>query len=299
MNRVLTLSSILVLILIAGNYYYAFALSRAGSDDSSPITAYPSVITVRIREELKKAIALRPDYPESYNLLTFVNLVSGTELDESIVMLKRVLEAAPGRSDVRFNLAQIYLRKGEYKSAREIAERLSRNASEAEIRQRAETMLTQITKMEEQTVGLEALRKRRNDSREPFSKAPSVEGNVITERQTPIDPSRYLREALRKPASGEVQAQGTLLQIDCHAKEIIFSIKVGERVLKLKTDSFDNLEIVAFTSDAGTEIGCGPRQAQNSVIICYLPSAPEQAKIDGFLKSIDFVPRDFQLRPRS
>lgn len=176
---------------------------------------------MRIREELNKAIALRPDHPESYNLRAFVNLVSGTELDESIVMLKRVLEAAPGRSDVRFNLAQIYLRKGEYKSAREIAERLSRNASEAEIRQRAETMLTQITKMEEQTVGLEALRARRKESREPFSNAPSVEGNVITERQTPVDPSRYLREALRKPASSEVQAQGMLLQIDCHSKEII------------------------------------------------------------------------------
>ena len=42
-----------------------------------------------MRRELKRAIELRPDFLESYSLLAFVNLVTESELDETMEMLKQ------------------------------------------------------------------------------------------------------------------------------------------------------------------------------------------------------------------
>ena len=66
------------------HYYYAYALSREGSGNAEIVTGFPPQNVDKMREHLKKAIQLRPDFPESYSLLAFVNLVSGGNLDESV-----------------------------------------------------------------------------------------------------------------------------------------------------------------------------------------------------------------------
>ena len=70
------------------HYYYAYALSREGAVGSELVSTFTPGPAAKIREEFRKAIELRPDFPESYNLLAFVSLVTGTQLDESIAMLK-------------------------------------------------------------------------------------------------------------------------------------------------------------------------------------------------------------------
>ena len=111
-----------------------------------------------------------------------------------------------------------------------------------------------------------------------------------------IDPSSYLREALRKPNAGETQAQGMLARIDCDAKGIIFTVKINERLLKLKTRSFEDLDLTSFSPDAGGEITCGPRKPENNVVVNYVAAGEARAKVDGIAKSIEFVPKDFQLK---
>src|ERR1043165_5046089 len=66
------------------HYYYAFALSRSGPDGEPTVAGYSAEVAAKIREHLEKAIALRPDYPESYSLLAFVSLVTRKGIDESI-----------------------------------------------------------------------------------------------------------------------------------------------------------------------------------------------------------------------
>src|SRR5262249_15943954 len=73
------------------HYYFALALSREAMDESNVVHSFLPEVENRMREELKKAIDLRPDYPESYRLLVFVNLVTGTQLDESITLIKQIL----------------------------------------------------------------------------------------------------------------------------------------------------------------------------------------------------------------
>ena len=90
------------------HYYYALVLSGA---ETGNVTGYPADVATKIREHLQKAIALRPDYPESYKLMAFVSLVTGEHVDEAIESIKRLLNVLPGRHDLINMLAQLYLRK--------------------------------------------------------------------------------------------------------------------------------------------------------------------------------------------
>src|SRR6185369_16701857 len=99
------------------HYYYAFTLSREGPGGGPTIAGYPAGVTTKIREHLQKAIALRPDYPESYSLMAFISLVTKDGIDESIASLKKMLISYPGRHDLTFMLAQLYLAKDDTRQA--------------------------------------------------------------------------------------------------------------------------------------------------------------------------------------
>ena len=106
-----------------------------------------------------------------------------------------------------------------------------------------------------------------------------------------------MREALRKPAEGEKQVQGTLVRVECEAKGVTLVIRTVSGMLRLKAAGFEDLDIVAFTTDAGGEISCGPRKPENPVVVCYLPASDVHTKVDGKARSIEFVPKDFKLNP--
>jgi hypothetical protein len=112
-----------------------------------------------------------------------------------------------------------------------------------------------------------------------------------------IDSSIYLRAALRRPEQGETQIQGTLVRVDCDEKGFTLLVKVGERVMNLRTMGFKNLNLRSFSADAGREITCGPRIAGNNVVVNYVHPAEAREQIAGVTKSIEFVPSDFKLNP--
>src|SRR3979409_1362598 len=81
---------------VAGNsqnylahFYYAYALSGLSFERSQIVNSYAPEAAATMRTELRKAIALKPDFPESYALLGFINVVRNEEVDETIVLLKR------------------------------------------------------------------------------------------------------------------------------------------------------------------------------------------------------------------
>ena len=86
------------------------------------------------------------------------------------------------------------------------------------------------------------------------------------------------------------------MRIDCSQKGLVFQIKVGNKVLKLQSESFDNLQIVAFTTEAGNQIGCGARKPENAVVVTYRALTDTRAKADGEIVAIEFVPNTFQLK---
>ncbi len=272
------------------HYYYAFALSREGIDKGAAVSAYAPEALAKMRAGLNKAIELRPDFLESYSLLAFLNVVSGTQLDESVELLKRVLTVSPGRNDLVLMLAQVFMRKDDYKAARQLLEKLSGNNADAQVRERAQALQAQIVSMEEQ---MARFRARGNEQSMGSTGRSWLQETVVIENP---DPTSLLRESLRKPSAGEMQVQGILSRIDCDAKGIVFIVKLGDRQLMVKTDSFKKMKIVSFAESAGREITCGLRRPENDVVINYVPAADTRTRIDGLVKSIEFVPSDFKLK---
>jgi tetratricopeptide (TPR) repeat protein len=268
------------------HYYYAYALSRQGDDEEIVSSFAPETANI-MRAELKKAIELRPDFAESYNLLAFVNLVTGTNIDESIGMLKGVLATSPGKNDVKFMLAQLDLQKGDIKSARPLLEQLSGIYNDAATRQDAQMLLDQLKARDEEL----ARYRESNATRSPVVIEQTTDGPLVN-----VDPSSYLREALRNPGAGETQVQGILERIDCDARGVVFNVRVEGRVLKLRAANFDSVDLTSFSPDAGGEISCGQRKPESNVVVCYVASTDARTKVDGTLRSIEFVPKDFQLK---
>jgi FimV-like protein len=287
---------------VAGNsqnylihYYYAYALSQEGNSDMETVMGMAPETAVIMRRELKRAIELRPDFLESYSLLAFVNLVTENELEGTMEMLKRALAGSPHRHDLMFMLAQLYLRKHDFKAARQLIDKIITNGDE-DVRQRTQRLLTQLVSVEEHLARIEKLKEEEASYRRTGT-APYSSGTSPASIEHPFDPAAALRDSLRRPITGETQTQGALTRIDCDAKGITFVVKVGNRLLKLNTDTFLHANIMSFSEDAGNEITCGIRKTQNNVVVAYVPLNYPHAKVDGALKSLEFVPPDFKLKP--
>lgn len=301
------------------HYYYAYTLSRLSP--GQPVIYTPD-LAVKVREHLQKAIALRPDFPESYNLLAFVSLSTGENLQDAIESLKKVLSASPGRHDLSFTLAQLYARTGDYKTARQMLEQISKSNAEDYLKKSAESMLNQVQTMQEEFARYQEAKKSAaaNNVNAPALVTPvepvvygggsnsgstsSTGGTNTSSRPsanpapTPAaDPSVYLREVLRTPGEDEKQLQATLLRIECDAKGIVFVVQTADGLLRLRTPSFDDVEITTYDTSVKGEITCGERKPANGVIVDYVPNTDKRIKADGIIKSIEFVPADFKLKP--
>ncbi|HEV7475587.1 MAG TPA: tetratricopeptide repeat protein [Pyrinomonadaceae bacterium] len=279
------------------HYYYAYVLSRVGNRDMQTVLGFAPETATKMRAELKRAIQLRPDFPESYSLLAFVNLVTETDLTETLELLKRALTVSPNRNDLVFMLAQVQMRKEDFKAARLLIDKLS-SSNDEEMRQRAAGLLAQLVSVEEhlarQRTVMQARGADSSDSALLRKTSDGIELENAVEKK--YDPADVLRESLRKPAAGETQAQGLLSRIDCDAKGITFVVRIGERLLKLGTDSFSHMDLTSYSEDARGQVTCGLRKPENNVVVSYLPTTEPRSKVDGVIKSIEFVPLDFKLK---
>jgi len=289
------------------HYDYAFTLSRQAPDEQ--VSGYTPEVAAKIREHLQKAIALRPDYMESYNLLAFVSLVTGENLDAAIASMKQALNVAPGRHDFSLTLAQLYARTGDFKQARQILEQIAKSDAQDHIRQASEIMLKQVQTIEENKARYEEAKKlaTENKNRAPgivtVSSDPSgapAASSASSPNTTPApaaDPSSYLREVLRAPGVGETQLQARLLRIECDAKGMFFVVQTPSGLLRLRTATFDDIEITTYDTSVKGEITCGERKPANTVVVDYVPNTDKRLRADGTIKSIEFVPADFNLKP--
>ena len=278
------------------HYYYGVALS--GVNSGQPVSGLAPETASKIRQHLLKAIELRPDYPATYSLLGFVSLVTGNNLDEAKTFVSRALRASPGRSELLYTLGQLYMRSGDYKQARQLLEQVAKSATDDGHRHSAEAMLAQLRSMEEYQERVKQSRSASNTSLLGPTQSNDIVVTQTANTSVASDPSSYLREVLRKPGDGEKQVQAILLRIDCDGKNIFFVVKAGEQTLRLRTSSFEDMEITTYDPKVQGEITCGVRKPENSVLVCFVPQLDKRLKTDGIIKSIEFVPADFKLELR-
>ena len=148
-----------------------------------------------------------------------------------------------------FMLAQLLLRKSEFKTARELLEQVKKSNADEGTRKHAETLLVQIRGIEQEVARYEGLRKAAEEKQaaeekeEDSSPTKNNPPPVVTygsqtdnfPKPAPVtDPSFYLREVLRKPAAGETQLEGVLQKIECDAKGLVFVVQTAFRTTQIK-----------------------------------------------------------------
>jgi tetratricopeptide (TPR) repeat protein len=271
-------------------YYYASALSHPTIGDTKPTLGYAPEVATKARTALRKAIALRSDFPDSYNLLAYVNLVTSTEIDETIELMKGKLANAPERIDFRYMLGQLYMHKDAYKEARPLLEAVVAGNVESDVRSHAQKLLSVMSDIEQQEAKNAAARRARG-----LRPLETESGEGAAANQATDDPSTDLRAVLRIPPVGEQQVQGVLQSIDCDQNGLLFIVKTKDQVLRLRADSFQQVRRVTYTSDVRGTITCGARLPANPVVVCYLPGDDKKTKVDGIISSVEFVPADFSL----
>jgi tetratricopeptide (TPR) repeat protein len=278
------------------HYYYAHALSEEAIGELRLISRYSTDAAQAMRAALRKAIELSPTFADSYHLLAFVNFVMGEQLDESLNLIRKALALSPGNYEYSMLLAEIYLYKQDFKIASQVLEPIASKGSSEALRARAQSLLRTIKSAEERM----ALNASSDNSAEKDRDVPPTlkrneppqVGNVSQEERF----HAWLQQGLRKPAEGEQRVQGMLVNIECAPKNIVYTIKVGDRLLKLRSESFNNVDMVAHTDEVKHEVSCGQRKPESPIVVIYRLTADARRKIDGEALSFEFVPIKFQLR---
>ena len=301
------------------HYYYAYALSRQGMDESGRVPGYSAEAAREMRAALRRAIELKPDFPESYHLLAFVNLVRNEDLDEGVAVLARARALAPGNEHYAIILAQIYLRQENFDAARRAVEPLARETADPRLRAYAQSVLDAVNSTQEQLARFKAAREAAGGGGNPAAGggAPAAgpdapprlrrRSDAGEEAATPTPGksddelasdalSSALNEALRKPLAGETRVRGVLARVECGARGLVFVVREGSRLLRLSGKSFGEVHIMAYTPEAGGELACGPRRPESQVVVTYRAGGDARAKTDGAITALEFVPANFQLR---
>jgi tetratricopeptide (TPR) repeat protein len=279
------------------HYYYAEVLTNEIEGIGGEIRSIEPGLAKTMRTHLAKAIELSPGFADSYRLMAFVNLVTGEQLDESIVMMKHAIELIPGEPEFGFLLGEIYLIKGDFKTARETLEPIVKSSSTpADLRQRTQVQLDQIRSIEE------SLARYKREGATSSNSGSNERSDVIEPdeaglRRTAEEAmAEALHEALRKPKDGEVRVRGQLLRIDCTSKEVVYAVQADGRTLKLSSRDFQDVDFTTYTDTGGGKISCGARKPIDEVVIIYKPSSNAKSKSDGTLVSVEFVPGGFTLK---
>ena len=291
------------------HYYLAYALSRAGMGENGYMPGgYPAEAASEMRAALRKAISLRPDFPESYQLLAWINLVTGENIPEGVQLIRQAVALAPGNQHYALILAQLYLRQEKFEEARKTAELIAREGSDPGLRATAQSVLGAIKSYEEQL-------KQYKTAQEAYERGGGGEPRLVVrdedDEKDAADNKKprksddelaaealaqAIGDALRKPQEGETRIRAVLTRIECGPKGLVFVLKAGERTLRLTAAGFGGLHLVNFSQEADSQLTCGARKTETSSVVTYRAAADARAKTDGSLVALEFVPANFQLK---
>jgi tetratricopeptide (TPR) repeat protein len=290
-------------------FNYAFLLSREDRDEFGYVMSFPPEKAAKMRELLKKAIAVNPTFTESYELYAFVNMVNNENLDEANAYLRKALNIQPGSQRYALRLAEIYMRQDKFSEAAAIADKIAQTADEPAIKSQAEDLAKQMRQRQEINQKNEAARKQyeaamatggQRTGNQPVMIRRTANARKFTpEEIAKIEadsPIRAVNQSLRKAEAGEKQTLGRIQKIDCSKPNtVVFTVKTDTETFMLSSKDFASLALSAFVADAQeAEVGCTAKIADFNAFLTYKPQAAKSA-MRGELIAVDFVPKVFRL----
>jgi len=274
-------------------FRYAFLLSREAHDEFGFVRSFDASAAAKMREALKKAIAINPTFTESYELLAFVDVVNNEELDEAARMMQTALKYQPGNQRYALRLAEIFSRQGKLDESEAVAKKISGTADEPDIRTRAANLIDYIIQRRIYDEQIAAY-KRNNGGVEPRridnSKPPSDE--ELAKRQSEAN-LRSINASLRKADAGEQRVIGRVQKIECRAGSVFYPVKAAAEGFILTSKDFDSIMLNAFDLGiADMKVGCNTDLSAYNAVITF--RATTKGKSRGDMVAVEFVPADFR-----
>jgi tetratricopeptide (TPR) repeat protein len=278
-------------------FNYAYALSRT-SGTGGMVSHIPALTAENIRRSLRRSMEMEPSYPENYRLLAFLNFINDDDVDEAASLLEKGLLLRPGDQNFEMLLARIMLKQERFDEARRLAERLSREARDAKIREEAGEVLSSLTQFTRAKLQITAS----GASNRALPWSPTM---VLLKRSWVTEADIAAVEKIREMANlnrlleprrpGEERILGTIEQIDCYRGVIIYSVKSGGELLRFTGERFDGVRMgVLVSGQHAFRIDCGVKLPSNPVVLMYV-SAGKRPGESPRLTSMTFVPDNFEL----
>jgi tetratricopeptide (TPR) repeat protein len=121
------------------HYYYAYLLQivKHESDENDERSRFASM-----RDHLKRAIALAPDYLNAYELLADVALASSEDGSATQELLERALSAP--RGTIRLSVAELMIRNRETAAAQVLLKPMADAGEDDPLHERAQALLSEM-----------------------------------------------------------------------------------------------------------------------------------------------------------
>jgi tetratricopeptide (TPR) repeat protein len=126
------------------HYIYAREQYRLTADSGDRYSPLSKDVAAEIRTELKKSLALMPNFGPANQLFGFFEMVQGEDLAAAEQHLQKAIQLEPENQWYLLALAQLELRRNDSTAARRALEPLCFPYVEAKLRERAQEMLREI-----------------------------------------------------------------------------------------------------------------------------------------------------------
>ena len=267
-------------------FYYAYVLSRADADPNGYVKYFTLPRAAKMRALLRRSIELNPNFADSYYLLATINVVNEENLNEAVELIEKAKNIDPANLKYELTLGQIRLRQTDYDEAERIAHNVFAAADDKNLRYNAQALLISAQNIREQ-LKLAAREKLANKN---------TEYPVISQEEGLL---QALNEALRKPQKGERRVLGVLTEIKCAGKSSKLTIRnesTAKETFVFSAPELQKVRMITFAPDLeGRQIGCGFENSEVLAVVTYRPKS--EAKSNGEIVSLEFVPKNFRFLP--
>jgi tetratricopeptide (TPR) repeat protein len=260
------------------HYYYASMLQTVGSNSKDSAGSRLPLM----REHLKKAVELAPDYAPAYDMLGYVALVSREELPQTEDILKKALNASPGKRQLRLRLAELMLANNETLAARVTVSSLKNVSDDEVVQRRAEGLLDQIEKRIQAESAVREYNDRQRATEQARGQAAAAVRDSVQSKEPDGPPKiRYAQTAqpandtttettarpIVRPAGRQIE--GSLLLIDC-SQGMTLRVRIANNVnVELHSDDPSKIEFVSYSAAVSGSFTCGQFKSDTPVLIVY------------------------------
>jgi Flp pilus assembly protein TadD len=130
------------------HYIYAMEKYQLTAHDENHFSHVDEPLANEIRSELKKSLALMPEFGPAHHLLGFFEMVQREDLADAEQHLQRAIQLEPENQSYLFSLAEVQMAKKDSAAARRTLESLRLPYIDAKLRADAEQMLKEMDRRE-------------------------------------------------------------------------------------------------------------------------------------------------------